>query len=315
MDADGSIVSHYRKSHIPDGPGYQEKFYFSPGDTGFRVSKSRYATIGVAICWDQWFPEAARVLTLKGAEILFYPTAIGSEPMSELDSRHHWRRTMQDHSAANMVPVVTSNRTGKETGQACSLEFYGSSFITDEYGDVVEQATFEGKAVLTATFDLSDIAVRRTEWGLFRDRRRYPLVSDTQGALLMLLETSSGDPDDDSPVDNSWLWAELWSNDPADSASFYQAVVGYKSKSIKDASGDDVLLLGSGSYRTHVSYGPGYRGYYGARPWGYYPGYVGRPIDPDWGVDPGGPVATPLPDMGGMDMGMGMGMDMGGFDF
>jgi len=180
VDADGSIVSHYRKSHIPDGQGYQEKFYFSPGDTGFQVSKTRYATIGVAICWDQWFPETARVLALKGAEILFYPTAIGSEPVSGHDSRNHWRRAMQGHSAANMVPVVASNRIGKEIGEACSLDFYGSSFITDESGELVKQAPSDSQAVLTATFDLSDIDTRRTEWGLFRDRRPemyQPIIS------------------------------------------------------------------------------------------------------------------------------------------
>jgi len=180
LDADGSIVSHYRKSHIPDGPGYQEKFYFSPGDTGFQISRTRYANIGVGICWDQWFPETARVLSLMGAEILFYPTAIGSEPASDLDSRQHWRRAMQGHSAANMVPVVASNRIGKETGESCSLDFYGSSFITDEFGAVIEQAPSDEQSVLTAIFDLDDIGVRRTEWGLFRDRRPdlyQPIIS------------------------------------------------------------------------------------------------------------------------------------------
>jgi N-carbamoylputrescine amidase len=171
LDADGSMVSHYRKSHIPDGPGYQEKFYFSPGDTGFQVSKTRYATIGAAICWDQWFPETARVLVLKGAEILFYPTAIGSEPVSHHDSREQWQRVMQGHSAANMVPVVASNRIGHEAGESCSLDFYGSSFITDHFGAIVEKAPADRQAVLTATFDLSSIDVQRTEWGLFRDRR------------------------------------------------------------------------------------------------------------------------------------------------
>jgi N-carbamoylputrescine amidase len=180
VDADGTIVSHYRKSHIPDGPGYQEKFYFSPGDTGFQVSKTRYATIGVAICWDQWFPETARILALKGAELLFYPTAIGSEPVSDHDSRIHWRRTMQGHAAANMIPVIASNRIGEETGEACTLNFYGSSFITDQSGKVIEQAPSDSQSVLTASFDLADLAARRTEWGLFRDRRPemyHPIIS------------------------------------------------------------------------------------------------------------------------------------------
>ena len=180
LDADGSICSHYRKSHIPDGHGYQEKFYFSPGDTGFQISRTRYATIGVGICWDQWFPETARALSLMGAEVLFFPTAIGSEPASGHDSRHHWRRAMQGHSAANMVPVVASNRVGNEIGEACSLDFYGSSFITDEFGEVIEQAPSNTQAVVTATFDLDDIDTRRTEWGLFRDRRPelyQPIIS------------------------------------------------------------------------------------------------------------------------------------------
>jgi len=180
LDAGGDIASHYRKSHIPDGPGYQEKFYFSPGDTGFQISKTRYATIGVGICWDQWFPEAARILSLMGAEILFYPTAIGSEPTSGHDSRQHWRRTMQGHSAANMIPVVASNRIGNEIGESCSLDFYGSSFITNEFGELIAQAPSEKQAVLTATFDLVDIDNRRTEWGLFRDRRPdlyQPIIS------------------------------------------------------------------------------------------------------------------------------------------
>jgi N-carbamoylputrescine amidase len=171
LDADGSMASHYRKSHIPDGPGYQEKFYFSPGDTGLQISHTRYATIGVGICWDQWFPETARVLSLMGAELLFFPTAIGSEPASGHDSRQHWRRAMQGHAASNMVPVIASNRIGREAGEACTLDFYGSSFITDEYGEIVEQARADEETILTSTFKLDEIDLRRTEWGLFRDRR------------------------------------------------------------------------------------------------------------------------------------------------
>jgi N-carbamoylputrescine amidase len=181
VDADGEIVSHYRKSHIPDGPGYQEKYYFSPGDTGFKVSKTRYADIGVAICWDQWFPEAARVMALQGAELLFYPTAIGSEPVTGLNSRDHWRRTMQGHSAANMLPVVASNRIGSEEGETCAIDFYGSSFITDNTGEIVESASTDKEEVLVHEFDLQQNAVDRVGWGMFRDRR-----PDLYGPLLSL---------------------------------------------------------------------------------------------------------------------------------
>ena len=170
-DADGSIVSHYRKTHIPDGPGYQEKYYFSPGDTGFVVSDTKYGTIGVGICWDQWFPETARSLVLKGAEILFYPTAIGSEPVTGLKSRDHWQRAMQGHAAANMVPLVASNRIGKEEGETCSLDFYGSSFIADHTGAKVEEASEDKEEILLHEFDLGAIRRERTGWGLFRDRR------------------------------------------------------------------------------------------------------------------------------------------------
>ena len=171
IDADGSVASHYRKSHIPDGPGYQEKFYFSPGDTGFKVADTRYAKIGVAICWDQWFPEAARSMVLMGADFLFYPSAIGSEPVSGEDSRDHWCRVMQGHSAANMVPVVASNRIGVETGKSCELTFYGSSFITDETGRMVAQASRNAEEIVVASFDIDRIAQARANWGLFRDRR------------------------------------------------------------------------------------------------------------------------------------------------
>ena len=171
IDADGSIVSHYRKSHIPDGPGYQEKFYFSPGDTGFKVAETRYGKIGGAICWDQWFPEAARSMVLMGADFLFYPTAIGSEPVTGDDSRDHWCRVMQGHAAANMVPVIASNRIGVETGESCELTFYGSSFITDETGAIVNQASRDTEEVLVTSFDIGRISQERANWGLFRDRR------------------------------------------------------------------------------------------------------------------------------------------------
>lgn len=172
LDADGRAVGKYRKSHIPQGPGYQEKFYFNPGDTGLVPIKTRYGTIGCAICWDQWFPEAARILSLRGAELLFYPTAIGSEPQDPtLDSRDHWTRTMQGHAAANMVPVIASNRIGREDGDSCSLTFYGSSFIAGPTGELVQQADRETEGVLIAEFDLEAIRRARASWGLFRDRR------------------------------------------------------------------------------------------------------------------------------------------------
>lgn len=172
IDADGSILGLYRKSHIPDGPGYQEKYYFNPGDTGFRVWSTRYGKIGVGICWDQWFPEAARAMALMGAEFLFYPTAIGSEPQDpSLDSRYHWQRVMQGHAAANMVPLITSNRIGIETGESCSLTFYGLSFIADHLGEKIAEADDHSETILTASFDLNRIAAERASFGFFRDRR------------------------------------------------------------------------------------------------------------------------------------------------
>jgi N-carbamoylputrescine amidase len=174
IDADGTLMGVYRKSHIPDGPGYQEKFYFSPGDTGFKVWKTKYAAIGCGICWDQWFPEAARDMALQGAELLFYPTAIGSEPQDKtLDSKDHWKRVMQGHAAANLVPVIASNRIGIE--KALTIEsditFYGNSFITDHTGAIMQQADAESESILIHSFDLKAIATARAEWGLFRDRR------------------------------------------------------------------------------------------------------------------------------------------------
>lgn len=171
IDADGTILDTYRKTHIPDGPCYEEKFYFSPGDTGFKVWDTAYGRIGVGICWDQWFPEAARVMALMGAELLFYPTAIGSEPDSEVDSKDHWQRCMQGHSACNMIPVIASNRIGKEVEDDSDMTFYGSSFITDETGKVLLQADREHEAVLTWEFDMEALDVFRSTWGLYRDRR------------------------------------------------------------------------------------------------------------------------------------------------
>jgi N-carbamoylputrescine amidase len=181
VDADGSVLGSYRKSHIPEGPGYHEKFYFSPGDTGFKVFDTRYAKLGVAICWDQWFPEAARSMALMGAEILLYPTAIGSEPQdASIDSSGHWQRTMQGHAAANVMPVVASNRVGTEKGEKYTMTFYGSSFIASPTGEKLAEADRGSESVLTASFDLDEVRRYRQAWGVFRDRRPdlyYPLLS------------------------------------------------------------------------------------------------------------------------------------------
>jgi N-carbamoylputrescine amidase len=173
VDADGSVLGLYRKSHIPAGPGYQEKFYFTPGDTGFKVWQTRYGRLGCAICWDQWFPEAARAMALQSAEVLFYPTAIGTEPppAPPLDSRDHWRRVMQGHAAANCMPLVASNRVGTELGQASEITFYGSSFIANQTGAIVAELGRREDGIVVATFDLDEIARARASWGLFRDRR------------------------------------------------------------------------------------------------------------------------------------------------
>ena len=179
IDADGSLLGVYRKTHIPDDHYYQEKFYFSPGNTGFCVFETRYGRVGVGICWDQWFPEAARAMGLLGADIILYPTAIGSEPILTTDSQPHWRRTMQGHAAANILPVVAANRVGKETvepslengGQKSALVFYGSSFLTDETGEIIAGADRESECVLTARYDFARIRQDRRSWGVFRDRR------------------------------------------------------------------------------------------------------------------------------------------------
>ena len=179
LDADGEVLGVYRKTHIPDDHYYQEKFYFTPGNTGFKVWDTRYGKIGVGICWDQWFPEAARSMALQGAEMLLYPTAIGSEPILGADSMPHWRRCMQGHAGCNLMPVIAANRVGVETvepsqengGQTSSLCFYGSSFITDNTGKIVAEANRTEEAVLTAGFDLDQCAEDRMSWGVFRDRR------------------------------------------------------------------------------------------------------------------------------------------------
>jgi len=172
IDADGRQLGIYRKTHIPDGPGYQEKFYFNPGDTGFKVWSTHYGVIGVGICWDQWFPESARAMALQGAELLFYPSTIGSEPQApHLDSCEHWQRVMQGHAAANIMPLIASNRVGTEIGSSCELTFYGSAFIAGPTGEVVTTAGREEEIIITAEFDLEKIGILRTSWGIFRDRR------------------------------------------------------------------------------------------------------------------------------------------------
>lgn len=172
IDADGTVLGVYRKSHIPDGPGYSEKYYFNPGDTGFRVWDTKVGRIGLAICWDQWFPEAARVLALRGAEVILYPTAIGSEPHDPTyDSSRHWQRVMQGHAGANLVPVIAANRVGVETGRQHTLTFYGTSFVAGPTGEVIVEADRTSEAVITAEFDLDAVAALRQSWGVFRDRR------------------------------------------------------------------------------------------------------------------------------------------------
>ncbi len=188
IDADGSVMGVYRKTHIPDDHFYQEKFYFTPGDTGFKVWNTAFCKIGVGICWDQWFPEAARCMALDGAELLLYPTAIGSEPILETDSMPHWRRCMQGHSAANIMPVIAANRIGTEevnpceenANQSSALKFYGSSFITDETGEILQSASRDKEEIILQEFDLDSIAENRLSWGVFRDRRPkcYGLITE-----------------------------------------------------------------------------------------------------------------------------------------
>lgn len=188
LDADGSVMGVYRKTHIPDDHYYQEKFYFTPGNSGFKVWDTRYGRIGVGICWDQWFPETARSMALLGAEMLLYPTAIGSEPILNVDSSGHWRRVMQGHAAANLMPVIAANRIGVEAVEPCeengnqksSLCFYGNSFIADATGDLVVDGSRDQEEILYAEFDLEAIGKDRFSWGLFRDRRpeMYKVISE-----------------------------------------------------------------------------------------------------------------------------------------
>lgn len=188
IDADGEILGIYRKSHIPAGPGYEEKFYFNPGDTGFRVWQTRYGRIGVGICWDQWYPEAARCMALQGAELLLYPTAIGSEPQDPaVDSKEHWQICMRGHAAANLIPVLASNRVGIESEDDSTITFYGSSFIAGPTGNMIEAADREQETVILARFDLDQTEQQRLEWGIFRDRRPelYKLIVSSDGELTV----------------------------------------------------------------------------------------------------------------------------------
>ncbi len=171
IDADGKVLDNYRKTHIPDGAGYEEKFYFKNGNTGFKVWDTKYAKLGVGICWDQWFSESARVMSLMGAQILMYPTAIGSEPEIEVDSKDAWQRVQMGHSVANTTPLVASNRVGEEKGESCNITFYGSSFCTDNMGKIISEASRDKEEIIYASYDLDEHKKMKEYWGLFRDRQ------------------------------------------------------------------------------------------------------------------------------------------------
>ncbi len=179
IDGDGKMLGLYRKSHIPTGECYEEKFYFSEGDTGFKVFKTKFGKIGIGICWDQWFPETARILTLMGAEVLLYPTAIGSEPVLPKDSKSHWQNAMKGHAAANVIPVLASNRVGLEKAGSSSMTFFGSSFIADQHGDILEEMNRTEEGFRVAELDLDKFNDDRIDWGVFRDRR-----TDLYGGIL-----------------------------------------------------------------------------------------------------------------------------------
>ncbi len=188
IDADGTNLGIYRKSHIPDGPGYHEKYYFNPGDTGFKVWNTRYAKIGVGICWDQWFPECARAMALQGAELLFYPTAIGTEPHDQtISSRNHWQRVQQGHAGTNLMPLIASNRIGREDQDDYHINFYGSSFIANQFGEKVAELNETEEGILVQKFDLHKLEHIRTAWGTFRDRRPdlYDVLKTLDGRLTL----------------------------------------------------------------------------------------------------------------------------------
>ena len=178
VDGNGEHKEQYRKTHIPDGPGYEEKFYFKPGNSGFKVWKTKYGNIGAGICWDQWFCESARILTLKGADIIFYPTAIGSEPEIKIDSKEHWQRVQMGHAATNTTPVVAANRTGEEVGESCSLTFYGSSFMTSWDGEIISQASRDKEEIIYGEYDFEENKKIKEYWGLLRDRREKGVYGD-----------------------------------------------------------------------------------------------------------------------------------------
>ena len=187
INADGKVMDNYRKTHIPDGAGYEEKFYFKNGDTGFKVYETAFGRIGVGICWDQWFCETSRALALMGAEIIFFPTAIGSEPEVGIDSKEHWQRVQMGHAASNTVPIVAANRIGVEVGKSCSLTFYGSSFITDYTGAKIAEASRDTEEIIYANFDLEENAKHREYWGLLRDRMpaQYTTLTDISLSILI----------------------------------------------------------------------------------------------------------------------------------
>ncbi len=171
IDSDGTVLGIYRKSHIPTGECYEEKFYFTPGNTGFKVFKTHFGTFGAGICWDQWFPETARAMALMGAEVLFFPTAIGSEPVLPKDSKAHWQNVMRGHAAANMMPLLASNRVGIEKAKNSQMKFFGSSFVSDNHGEIISEMSREEEGYRVVRFDLEELLRERRDWGVFRDRR------------------------------------------------------------------------------------------------------------------------------------------------
>ncbi len=250
VDADGTILGVYRKTHIPNGPGYQEKQYFNPGDSGFRVWDSRYAKIGVGICWDQWFPESARCMALMGAELLFYPTAIGSEPppAPPIDSRDHWQRVMQGHAAANLMPLIASNRIGTEVAAGddnVEITFYGSSFIADHTGAKVKEAGRTEETVLLHSFDLEEIRTYREGWGVFRDRRpeHYSTLLSLDGRDHLNQERA------DNSIISTLDHLVITVSDITSTCSFYEKVLGLEIHSFEN--GRKALRVGNQKINLH----------------------------------------------------------------